>query len=176
LAKIEDPENSNFRGGGDEPMPLAFDVVPLFQWWQDAVEMNMKAHELDLIPRSLGTLFVHIMYGERRPIRLAERLGVSRQAVHQMIRQLVERQMVEVEPDPDDGRATIIVPTADFNRSGNGILTILHAIETRMAKRFGERRFAIFKTMLREDWGVPPIVTQAEVEAAARERDALSKG
>lgn len=43
-----------------------------------------------------------------RPIILAERSGLTRQAVGQIVRELMARQFVEMVPDPSDARAKIV--------------------------------------------------------------------
>ena len=54
------------------------------------------------------TLFPHIDLQGTRQTELARRLGVSKQAVGQLVDELVEAEVLERIPDPTDGRAKLI--------------------------------------------------------------------
>ena len=51
------------------------------------------------------SLLPHIDLEGTRPVDLAKRMGISKQAVGQLVRELEEMGMVERHPDPSDGRA-----------------------------------------------------------------------
>ncbi len=46
-----------------------------------------------------------------RPSELGARLGLSKQAVNDLVRELESKEYIALEPDPDDGRAKRIVAT-----------------------------------------------------------------
>jgi DNA-binding MarR family transcriptional regulator len=149
--------------GGRARLPLGFQLLPVIDWWFTAIEKNADVHGLKLSSRSIGMLSVYIVYGERRPIRLAERMGVSRPAMHHAIRQLVERGELTVEPDPDDGRATIVVPTKEFEAGVHRVVAVLDAVEKRIARKLGPKRFSILEELVGTDWGEPPLIELDEV-------------
>ena len=54
--------------------------------------------------------------GEQGPMRasvMAEALGIDKGAISRQIQHLVDLGLVDRSPDPDDGRATLIAPSAD---------------------------------------------------------------
>src|SRR5687767_2166502 len=53
-------------------------------------------------------LFPHIDFEGVRLTELAQRLGVTKQAVGQVVAELEELGVVEVRPDPSDGRAKLV--------------------------------------------------------------------
>lgn len=92
-------------------------------------------------------LFPHIDFEGVRPTELAERAGVSKQAVGQLLRDMEEMGMVRRDRDPSDGRAVIVRYTArglEALRHGMGVLA---GLEQELALRLGEDRMA----RLRED-------------------------
>ena len=92
--------------------------------------------------RALLALFPHIAFEGTRLTTLAARLGVSKQAVSKTVGELVEQGLVELIPDPSDGRARLVRFTArgtDAIRHGLGVLA---ALESELAVRIGADRMA----------------------------------
>ncbi len=85
-----------------------------------------------------AALFPHIDLDGTRLTELARRVGVSKQAVNQLVNDLEEMGTVERTRDPTDGRAKLI----RFSRHGrNSILdglAMLGEIETELAQKIGE--------------------------------------
>ena len=107
-----------------------------------ALERVRQQHGVPI--RSAHTmLFPHIdVTRGSRLTDLAQALGVSKQAVGQLVDDLVEFGMLERRPDPNDGRAKRICYTA---RGRQGIfegLSILREEERELECAIGERRFA----------------------------------
>ncbi len=138
----------------------------MVDWWIDAMAENTKALGIPTLSRSQAMLCAHIGLGEHRPIRLAEALGITRQAVHFVISQLVELGIVKVRDDPDDRRATIVELTAPFTGDSDDYQQVMHALEAHLEERFGAEDFAIFRKIARADWGEIPEVTVPGLERA----------
>ncbi len=85
---------------------------------------------------------------------LAERVGVSKQAMGETIQQLERQGYVERAPDPRDGRATLVRRTArgwDVNRIARRVVEEVHAEWTRA---LGEEEFAALLRQLRRLVGI----------------------
>jgi DNA-binding MarR family transcriptional regulator len=86
------------------------------------------------------TLFPHLDFVGIRLTDLAARVGVTKQAVGQLVDDLVELGMVERLDDPADGRAKLI----RFSRRGYGALMhglgVLREIEQALRAQLGARR------------------------------------
>jgi len=88
------------------------------------------------------TLFPHIDMTEgSRLTDLARALGVSKQAVGQLVDELVEMGMLERQPDPDDGRAKRVGYTEAGRRGVFEGLRVLQAEEQLLARAIGKTRF-----------------------------------
>src|SRR3954469_8839154 len=84
-------------------------------------------------------LLAHLDVGGLRMTVLAERAGVSKQAIGNQVKGLEEEGYVRREPDPDDGRASIITYTPagwEFLRDAHDVK---QEIEAHYAQVLGDR-------------------------------------
>jgi DNA-binding MarR family transcriptional regulator len=72
-----------------------------------------------------------------RPATLAARAGITRQSMGEVIRDLVELGIVEMVPDPDDGRAKVVRYTAEGKRFASEGFRHLGELERRFEEEFG---------------------------------------
>ena len=84
-----------------------------------------------------------------RPSELAARLGLSKQAANDLVREFEGKGYIKLEPDPDDGRAKRIVATEHGRRAGETAQAASIAVGRRWAALVGEERFAAFEEALR---------------------------
>lgn len=86
------------------------------------------------------SLLPHIDLEGTRAVDLSKRLGISKQAVGQLVRELEEMGMVERRPDPSDGRAWLVV----FSEKGReGLLDgleVLRRMQTEIEEALGGAR------------------------------------
>lgn len=94
-------------------------------------------------------LFPHIDLEGTRLTTLAERMGISKQAVAQLASELVEMELLERVPDPSDGRAKLI----RFAGGTTGLLhglQVLAEIESELAEEIGaEEMRALHRILLK---------------------------
>ncbi|QRK04308.1 MarR family transcriptional regulator [Archangium violaceum] len=93
-------------------------------------------------------LVAHIDVEGTRLTELARRLGVTKQAVGQLVEELVQQGTLELAPDPDDKRARRV----RFTPRGMGAiahgLEVLHQLETELARKVGTQRMrALHETL-----------------------------
>ena len=89
-------------------------------------------------PRPAHTaLFPHIDLEGTRLGVIADRLGISKQAVGQLVDDLEQMQMVERIPDPSDGRARLVVFSAKGREKLLEGLVHLQAIESEIEAAIG---------------------------------------
>ena len=83
-----------------------------------------------------------------RPSELANDADVTKQAITQAIRQLQSRDLVAVEPDPDDGRAKRVVYTDRGRALIAAALPHVLALEREWAERLGADRYQTLRDAL----------------------------
>ena len=90
-----------------------------------------------------------------RPGVLAERAGMSKQAMNQLLRSLEGFGYIVRSDAPDEGRARIIRFTKRGRAAYSRIYDILHDIEREWSAELGPKRFAQFKELLWSVWESP---------------------
>ena len=102
-------------------------------------------------------VFAYLDADGTRPSELARRIGVTRQAVHQTVNELVEMGLVELAPDPTNRRAKLVTLTPYGQRNVEAALKAFADIEAELASRIGAERVQELRKTLESDWG-PPFV------------------
>ena len=93
-------------------------------------------------------LFPHIAWEGTRSTELAQRLGISKQAIGQLIGDLEEMGVVRREPDPSDGRAALIRFTAHGQQALLHGLSVLKELEDELSREVGSSVLRTLKTNL----------------------------
>lgn len=75
---------------------------------EEGIRRAREAAGDDRIRVAHTTLFPHVTFDGIRLTELADKLGVTKQAVQQLVDELEELGMFERVPDPEDGRAKLI--------------------------------------------------------------------
>jgi DNA-binding MarR family transcriptional regulator len=101
--------------------------------------VNREGPKISLRPAHTS-LFPHIDRGGTRLTELARRLGVTKQAVGQLVSDLEALEVVERADDPIDGRAKLVRFTRRGLEALHHGLSILHGIERELERRLGKAR------------------------------------
>lgn len=104
---------------------------------------------IDLRPAHYA-VFRHLEGAGSRVTELARSAGMTQQSMGELVTHLERQGYVERRPDPRDGRAKIVVPTA---KGRAGLATAgakLAELEAGLARRMGERELARLTRLLTE--------------------------
>ncbi|MGH2713428.1 MAG: MarR family winged helix-turn-helix transcriptional regulator [Thermoleophilaceae bacterium] len=126
-----------------------------FRWFDDGLRRNLAAQGWPPISSGQSLVFAYLDPGGTTISELGRRIGVSRQAVHQMTTALAAAGLVELRPCPGDARSKLVVLTAEGRRSVPAALAIFDQLEELLAARIGKRRAADLRVALEADWGSP---------------------
>ncbi|MDR5730258.1 MAG: MarR family transcriptional regulator [Terriglobia bacterium] len=141
---------------------LMREALRAFYWLDDSLQAVFAEHGWPKQSHAQSMVVLALGEGIDRPIDIARRLGISRQAVHQMLTIMSERGMVVITQDPNDRRNSIV----DFSPSAKEIRkkanTIMLQLERRVSQRLGHATFEALVDALNADWG-PPIKSSAEL-------------
>lgn len=134
-----------------------------FYWFDEGLQNYLQARGWPVVTRPQSMVMANLVLGVRRPSDIARNMGVSRQAIHATINQMVEMGMVELVDDPTNGRVKIIAPTAmgDTMRIDAQRSMILMGEE--LSRRLGKPAFVKAAHLLNEDWGAPMTFTPQDV-------------
>jgi DNA-binding MarR family transcriptional regulator len=116
---------------------------------EEAYEKLVAAGFADLRPVHRSILR-DILVSNLRPSELGARLGLSKQAANDFVREFEAKGYITLEPDPDDGRAKRIVATDRGLQLQDVAQEASRAVGRRWAELVGEERYAVFEEVLRE--------------------------
>jgi DNA-binding MarR family transcriptional regulator len=85
-----------------------------------------------------------------RPTDLAHRAGMTKQALGEFVATLQTAGLVQISPDPTDGRSRLVNLTPDGERVRDHIQATIAAIEEDLQRRVGADRWAIFLEVLNQ--------------------------
>ncbi|MFI9437192.1 MULTISPECIES: MarR family winged helix-turn-helix transcriptional regulator [Streptosporangium] len=121
----------------------------LFAMQKELFETLAEQGHPRLRPRH-GAVLAYLDAEGSRATELSRLSGQHKQVIGTLVDELVELGYVRREPDPEDRRAKLVVPTAlgldEMTRSD----AIMAAIERRHAAAVGEQVYADFKNILQE--------------------------
>ena len=124
--------------------------------WMDASFVELLADQgWRQIPKSHSLVFPHLLEGGIRPSEIARRAGVSRQAIHQVLRDLRRKGLVEVTPDPTHRRAKLVFLTALGRRFDEAVEEAASRMEEELADRIGRKTVGSLRAALEAEWGPP---------------------
>jgi DNA-binding MarR family transcriptional regulator len=85
-----------------------------------------------------------------RLTELSRRANVTKQALGEFVTALEGAGLLQVTPDPTDGRARLVALTAQGRRVRHRIHQTVAGIERDLRNRVGEQRWSIFREVLEE--------------------------
>jgi DNA-binding MarR family transcriptional regulator len=120
----------------------------------EAVQRHMlpRLHErgFDDVDAAYLTIFRYPGPQGARPTDLARRLGLSKQALNYLLRELERLGYLEREPHPDDLRSKRIVLTKRGVAAGGVIREAVAEVEVAWEEQLGPERFAELRDLLLE--------------------------
>ena len=131
-------------------------LMRAFYWFDDGLQNNLRAQYADLaVTHSQSMIIIAIGEGIQRPSAIAERLGVSRQAIHISLNALSQTGLIELIPDPEDRRAKIAVLSKHGEPIRQSARNLFDEMEQELANRIGKTNVAALRKVLEKDWKDP---------------------
>ena len=141
---------------GTDEHGLLRTLVHAAYWLDDGLQAHMQRHAGVSLPRAQSMAMVYLTEGVDRPSDLAVKLDVSKQAAQQVLKELKSKGIIDVQPDPDNGRQKRVTLTA-YGRELRGIAQQgLFNLEAELNRRIGTKNLLALRRALDADWGEPP--------------------
>ena len=144
------------EAGGMNDAFLMMDVMRAFYWFDEGLQFALKARGWPSVSRSQSITLANVALGVRRPTEIARNLGVTRQAVSKMLKEMEEEGLIKIEPDPTDGRASWISFSEASWQLRADALDILARMESTLGERIGGDSMKALKAAISKDWGAAP--------------------
>jgi DNA-binding MarR family transcriptional regulator len=135
---------------------LPAQLLAAADWFNDGLAVAMADAGWPFLSRSQSLVFVSIDDDGTRPAELARRLGITRQSMQELLGKLREHELVTIDVDPTDGRATIVRLAPRAHLLGRDAAMISAGLEAELAERIGADVVRSLKAALAADWGPPP--------------------
>src|SRR3546814_600487 len=97
-------------------------------WFDEAFQNSLEAAGYARMTRVESFVIVNIAAGRQRPADIARNLGVSRQAISQILKAFAQRGWIETLPDPNHGKAQIVTFSAAFSERAEPCGHITHRL------------------------------------------------
>lgn len=131
-------------------------IIALFQrfcWLDEGLQARLHDHGWPDVNRPQSMVMTNIVSGIVRPSDIARNLGVSRQAIHSTINQMVKLGIVRMEVDPADRRHMIVSLTDLGARMRKDAQRSMDALTAQIAAVLGQDKFDALLAALEADWG-----------------------
>ncbi len=134
-------------------------IMHLFQrfcWLDDGLQARLHDRGWPDVSRAQSMVMVNVLSGYVRPAEIARRMGISRQAIHTTIAQLVDMGILTLEPDPDDKRQRRVAVTAYGAQMRSDAQQAMDAVCAAVKGALGESHYNTLLDALETDWGPVP--------------------
>lgn len=122
-------------------------------WLDDGLQQRLHDRGWPDVSRAQSLVMLNVIDGITRPAEIARRVGVSRQAVHVTIGQMVALGVLQLEPDPEDARNKRVALTPYGETMRAAAQEAMGDLLGTLAQRLGEDRLEALLDALRTDWG-----------------------
>jgi len=139
--------------------PLAAGLLRGADWFNDALLVELVAAGWPKLTRNQAQVFPLLPEQGVSQAELARRLGITRQSVHTIVRELSEFGILEQRGDDTDGRRTLVVLTTRGNRLAADAGRILSVLEVALAERIGTEAVDAIRDAVGCDWGTAPTMS-----------------
>jgi DNA-binding MarR family transcriptional regulator len=134
---------------------LVLSLLQGFYWLDEGLQNYLQARGWPAVTRPQSMVMANIVLGVRRPSDIARRLGVSRQAIHATLNQMVDLGMVALVDDPTNGRVKEVTVTPQGERMRLDAQRAMVIMGDELGRRLGKPQLLKAAHLLHEDWGEP---------------------
>jgi DNA-binding MarR family transcriptional regulator len=160
VASIEEPHRTDLMWG----------LIGAFGWMDRCLQDNLAARGWQPLSRTESSIMLFVDQGTISPVDIARALGVSRQAVNQATKSMVERGLVVLDTDPSDGRRKVLGIPPSGEAIGRDAVEIIVGMERELEKRLGKKRLDTLRSALTKSWGEVPEIERTGARRSTRRR------
>jgi DNA-binding MarR family transcriptional regulator len=145
-------------------------LIGAFGWMDRCLQDNLAARGWQPLSRTESSIMLFVDQGTISPVDIARALGVSRQAVNQATKSMVERGLVVLDTDPSDGRRKVLGIPPSGEAIGRDAVEIIVGMERELEKRLGKKRLDTLRSALTKSWGEVPEIERTGARRSTRRR------
>jgi len=146
-------------------------LLHAYYWMDEGLQNHLRAAGMPGLSRTQSLIMTNVADGVTRPAELARRLGISRQAVQQLLADMQQRGLLDLTDDPADARAKIIRYSSRGVQIGEITVRALEHLDEQIERRLGSRALSeLRRILLDRDWGDPVEARAADVRPRKRRK------
>lgn len=130
-------------------------LLEAWDWFDGGLQNVLRGKGYPPLNKSQSMMMMYITGGVRRPVEIARKMRLSRQAIAHIADQLIELDLICARDDPNDGRSKILEFSRGSARERTYAEETMQRLEDLLAKRVGARRVESLRKTLNVDWGNP---------------------
>lgn len=146
---------------------MVVDLLRAFYWFDDGLQNYLRSRGWPTVPRTQSMILMNVMSGINRSAEIARNLGVTRQAIHITISQMVDADLINLEDDPSDGRSKCVVLSATLEPMRRDARVAIDLLTQELHRRLGPKDARGLSKAFEKDWG-PTLDFEAENAATAQ--------
>ena len=131
------------------------DLLQGFYWFDEGLQNYLNSRGWPAVTRPQSMVMANVVSGCVRPSEIARRLGISRQAIHNTLKSMIELDMIALVDDPESRRAKIVSLTTNGERMRKDAQVAIQLMREALTERLGSQKLAQMAEMLGRDWGPP---------------------
>lgn len=150
LKSLQEAGIRKFRTERPERPPLMFVLGPVFNWIESRHMELIREYGFPEARQAFNPVFIHLPADGCRLTELADRAGISKQAMSEIVEELIDLGYLARFPDPADGRAKLIVRTEKGLKAHDAALASFAQIDREIEARMGADRARDLRSLLAE--------------------------
>jgi DNA-binding MarR family transcriptional regulator len=143
---------------------LLLSLLQGFYWFDEGLQNYLQARGWPAVTRPQSMVMANVVLGVRRPSDIARNMGVSRQAIHATINQMVGMGIVALIDDPSNRRVKVVAPTKVGETMRIDAQRAMVVMGEELGRRLGKAPLLKTAHLLHEDWGAPLTFTPDQVK------------
>lgn len=141
--------------GERKHLPLIYLLEQAHGWFEEGLLDAFNADRDNPLSSADIKLLANLNDGVNYSYEVANRLGVSKQAVAKSVKRLVAAELVRFETVPERRTTKRIVMTGDAKRLIRKVSAQLDELEKLLSERIGADQVQALRNALADDWGKP---------------------
>lgn len=127
-------------------------LLQRFEWVEEAFNKKLEK-ELDThLSRTEIQFMSHLNDGKDRSSDMTKKLGITRQGVSLVVKQLESKNIIKLIQDPAKANAKLIKTTAHGRTFATRAIALFSEVELEIANKIGKKEFNYLKELLHKKW------------------------
>lgn len=137
----------------NQGMPILMDLlIGRFEWIEREFNARLAERRGEKMSKAQLLFMSYLDDGKDRSTTMSEKLGVTRQAVSLLVKELESKGIIEQVCDPQKASAKLLKKTAFGKRFVGEAMEIMAALEAEIAASVGNQQYENLKKTLAADW------------------------